>query len=224
MDIENIRPNAPGYFISLVGPEGGGKTVLIPKIRKCLEGRGLLVLCTREPGGTPIGGLIRNILTAEEDIPMESKTETLLFQASRAELVEKLLRPELKTGKIAVVDRFSDCTLAYQVFGRGMDRERVQALIDFATDGLTPDLTFWLDLPVEVGLERKRKQGEWNRLDAVDKEFHERVRLGYETLFNEDQVGRMCRIDADRPLDNVFGELKDILLQRLVTAGYLGSL
>lgn len=167
-------------FITLEGPEGSGKTSHLMALARYLEGRGLRVYCTREPGGTPIGEQIRAVIHDLRNQEMHPRTETLLYQAARAQLVEQEIRPRLAAGEWVLCDRYADSTLAYQGYGHRQDLEQVRTLIRYATGGLMPDLTFLLDVAVEIGLRRKQQNGaEWNRLDAYALEFHQRVRRGY---------------------------------------------
>jgi dTMP kinase len=160
-----------------------------------LHARGHDVLLTREPGGTPIGNQIRTILMSLENTPMEPETEFLLFSASRAQLVRQVIRPHLEGGGWVVCDRFFDSSLAYQGYGHQLDLESLRVITRFATGGLTPDISILLDLPVEEGLRRRERGGEWNRLDAYDLAFHRRVREGYLALAAAETV-RWCVIDA----------------------------
>src|SRR4030066_1986508 len=166
-------------FITLEGPEGSGKTLQLPKLADYLRQCGFDVLTTREPGGTSISEQIRTVLHNLENKEMDPRTEILLFQASRAQLVEQVIRPHLEKGGIVLSDRYADSTLAYQGYGHQIDIESVRVLVTFATGGLKPDLTILLDVDVETGLRRKELKGEWNRLDAYDLEFHQRVRQDY---------------------------------------------
>jgi dTMP kinase len=204
-----------GYFITLEGPEGGGKTLHTASLAEHLRQRGYTVLQTREPGGTPIGDQIREVLMGLKNTEMQPRTEALLFQASRAQLVAQVVRPALARGEIVLCDRYADSTLAYQGYGHatfGLDELR--AIIGFATGGLKPDLTVLLDVDVEVGLQRKIKEGEWNRLDAYDLEFHRRVRQGYCQL-SAAEPQRWVTIDAGQALEEVQREIFAVVEKRL---------
>ena len=168
-----------------------------------------------EPGGTPIGEQIRAVISDLKNTDMQKRTEILLFQASRAQLVEQVIRPHLAQGGLVVCDRYADSTLAYQGYGYQLfDLERLRPLIHFATGGLTPDLTLLLDLEVEEGLRRRAKGGEWNRLDAYELGFYRRVRQGYlEMAHSEPQ--RWVVVDATPGLDEVERALRKIVLERL---------
>ncbi len=204
-------------FITLEGPEGSGKTSQMPLLAEYLRQQGFLVLTTREPGGTPIGEQVRAILHKLENNAMEKRTEILLFQASRAQLVAQVIRPHLELGGVVLCDRYADSTLAYQGFGQQADLDQLRALIQFATGGLKPDLTLLLDLDVEVGLQRRAKGGEWNRLDAMEVAFHRRVRQGYLSLAAAEPQ-RWVKLDAGQTQEIVQQELRRVVLSRLIPA------
>jgi dTMP kinase len=166
-------------FITFEGPEGCGKTTQSKLFAEFLEHSGLNVLYTREPGGTPIGEQIRKVLMALDNTAMDPRAEALLFSAARAQLVHQIIKPHLDQGGVVVSDRYYDSTLAYQGYGLQQDLEALRQVTRFATSDLTPDLTLLVDVPVEVGLERKQQGKEWNRLDAYALEIHKRVRQGY---------------------------------------------
>lgn len=173
-------------FITLEGPEGSGKTSQIAPFADYMRAQGYKVVTTREPGGTSIGDQIRHVLVSMENQNLHPRTEILLFLAARAQLVEELIKPALDDGKIVICDRYGDSTLAYQGYGHGLPLGLLREMLRFATDGLVPDLTLYLDIEVEKGLSRKKKEQEWNRLDAYEVEFHQRVRNGYLTLAAEE--------------------------------------
>lgn len=201
-------------FITLEGPEGGGKTTHARLLADHLRSLGLEVVLSREPGGTPIGDSIRRTLTDFAHEGMTPEAEFLLFSASRAQLVRQIVLPALRAGQTVVLDRFYDSSLAYQGYGHQLDLDALRQITFFATHGLTPDLTLLLDLPVEIGLARKRHEGEWNRLDAYDLEFHRRVRQGY-TALAALEPQRWIIIDADRPLEAVQADIQRIIAERL---------
>ena len=203
-------------FITFEGPEGSGKTTQMAALARFLRQQGYEVLATREPGGTTIGDQVREILFNPHNTDMLTKTEVLLFQASRAQLVEQVVRPCLEQNGIVLCDRYADSTLAYQGYGYYLEIDELQQIINFATDGLLPDLTLLLDVEVEVGLQRKVKDGdcEWNRLDAYEIEFHRRVRQGYlELAANEPE--RWVMIDAGQPPEFVQAAVRKIVMERL---------
>ncbi len=201
-------------FISLEGPEGSGKSSQIPALAQYLEAQGYRVLCTREPGGTSIGDQIRVVLTSMDNPELLPRTEILLFLAARAQLVAQVIRPALREGKIVLCDRYGDSTLAYQGYGHGLDLNILRAMLNFATEGLKPDLTLLLDLDIKTGLARKKSIDEWNRLDAYEVSFHERVRSGYLQLAEEEPT-RWRRVDASMPKDEVQTMLRQIVLKRI---------
>lgn len=201
-------------FITLEGPEGSGKTSQLPKLADYLRQAGFDVLTTREPGGTSISEQIRTVLHNLENKEMNPRTEILLFQASRAQLVEEVIRPHLDRGGIVLSDRYADSTLAYQGFGHQIEIESLRVLVNFATGGLKPDLTILLDVDVEVGLRRKELKGEWNRLDAYNLEFHQRVRSGYLHLV-QSEPDRWVVIDASQSPSQVQNELRRVVAERL---------
>lgn len=194
-------------FITFEGPEGSGKTTQIRALDNYLRGLGYDVVLTREPGGTAIGDQIRRVLLDPANQEMLPEAEILLFSASRAQLVGQLVRPALERGAIVISDRFADSTMAYQGYGRGLDLGSLQMITRFATTGLTPDLTVYLDIDVEEGLRRKRMAGQqdsdaWNRLDQQALDFYDRVRRGYLALAKAEPE-RWLVIDAARPRDVV---------------------
>lgn len=171
-------------FISFEGPDGSGKSTQIKLTADYLERQGYQVLLTREPGGTMIGNQIRQILHDVTNKEMVAQAEVLLYSASRAQLVHQVIIPHLKQGGVVLCDRYADSTYAYQGYGRQLDFETLAVITRFATQGLKPDVTVYLNLDVEQGLRRKIAashlgQGEWNRMDQLDLEFHRRVQAGY---------------------------------------------
>lgn len=202
-------------FITFEGTEGCGKSSQIPLLAGFLRAQGFDVLATREPGGTAIGDQIRAILSDMANTAMRPRTEMLLFQASRAQHVDEVIRPALAQGQVVLCDRFADSTLAYQGYGYQNDLAPIQTIIDYATGGLTPDLTFLLDLSdVQVGLQRRATDGEWNRLDAMQLGFHQRVRQGYYSLVAA-QPERWVVVDAEQTFEVVQEELRRLTLERL---------
>ena len=201
-------------FITLEGPEGSGKTSHIPYLVEYFREKGYTVFPTREPGGTSIGEQVREILHSLKNTEMHPRTETLLYQAARAQFVEQVVRPRLVLGEIVLSDRYADSTLAYQGYGHQQDLEQVRALIKYATGGLVPDLTILLDVDVEIGLKRKQKADEWNRLDAYTVDFHRRVRAGYLEMVAQEPV-RLRMVDAGREWKSVQDELRKVILGSL---------
>jgi len=171
-------------FITFEGPDGSGKSTQLQQLAAWLRGRGVDVLPTREPGGTPIGDRIRTILLDPACMEMADEAEVLLYSAARAQHVVEVIRPHLSRGGVVLCDRFADSTLAYQGHGRGLSLPTLATITQFATGGLIPDLVVYLDLDVESGLRRKQVHAEndasqWNRLELAARAFHERVRAGY---------------------------------------------
>ena len=194
-----------GLFITLEGGEGAGKSVQSGALLRRLEERGVNAVLTREPGGTPLGERLRDIvlgLASSGDSPLHPLTETLLFVAARAELVERVIAPAIARGDVVVCDRFADSTVAYQGFGRGVEAEVIERLNEIATAGLRPELTVLLDLPVEAGLARVRAAGTTDRFEREEEAFHERVRAGYQALA-EREPDRWLVVDASQPPDAV---------------------
>lgn len=206
-------------FITLEGPEGSGKTSHIPHLVEYLREKGHVVFPTREPGGTSISEQIRDILHDLENAEMHPRTETLLYQAARAQIVEQVIKPRLADGEIVISDRYFDSTIAYQGYGHQQNLEQVRALVKYATGGLTPDLTILLDLDIEVGLKRKiQNEAEWNRMDAYTVEFHQRVRRGYLEMVKQ-EPNRWVVVDSDQKWEAVQGELKRVIVGRLQVKG-----
>ena len=193
-----------GKLISFEGPEGGGKSTQAKRLADRLRGLGITVLTTREPGGTPTGEIIRDLL--QNDLahePLCDASEALLFCASRAQLCHDVLAPALARGEWVVLDRFTDSTLAYQGFGRGFDVATLRRLNDFATGPVRPDLTLLLDLPAEEGLARAlARSGGKDRIEQAPLDFHRRLRDGYLELARA-EPGRFALVDASAPTDDV---------------------
>jgi dTMP kinase len=183
-----------------------------------LREKGHVVFPTREPGGTSISEQIRDILHDLKNAEMHPRTETLLYQAARAQIVEQVVKPRLADGEIVISDRYYDSTIAYQGYGHQQDIEQVRALVKYATGGLVPDLTVLLDLDVEVGLKRKRKGDEWNRMDAYTVEFHQRVRAGYLEMVKQ-EPSRWVVVNAERKWDDVQQELRKVIVGKLQEKG-----
>ena len=198
-------------FITLEGPEGSGKTSHIPLLVEYLRAKGYVVFATREPGGTSISEQIREVIHDLKNVEMHPRTETLLYQAARAQIVEQVIKPRLQAGEIVISDRYYDSTIAYQGYGHQQDLEQVRALVKYATGGLVPDLTILLNVDIEVGLRRKKKNGvEWNRMDAHEVEFYKRVHAGYLQMVQQ-EPGRWVVVDAGQEWKSVQEELKNVV-------------
>jgi dTMP kinase len=196
----------PGLFVTFEGGEGSGKSTQVARLAARLRALGIDPLVTREPGGTPVAEGIRALLLDPERRPVPL-AEALLMEASRAQLVETVVRPALVAGRVVICDRYGDSTLAYQGAGRGLDLALLAAWNDAATGSLRPDLTLLFDVAPGLGLERRRgASGATNRLDREPPEFHERVRRGYLELARREPE-RWRVIDAARPAD----ELEDLV-------------
>jgi dTMP kinase len=207
-------------FITFEGPEGSGKTTQIALLAQCLAERGLNVIQVREPGGTPIGDQVRSILHDLKNEAMDARAELLLYSASRAQLVAQTIRPHLAAGHVVMCDRYADSTLAYQGYGRGLDLDALRQITAFATGGLRPDLTLYLDIDPEQGLARRNLGGdEWNRMDALALDFHRRVRAGYFQLAAADPA-RWVKIDASQSVEAVRQAILTVVKEQLKLHGF----
>ena len=205
-------------FITFEGPDGSGKTTQITMLVEHLRRAGHTIYHTREPGGTPIGDQIRDVLHDLKNEGMHPHTEILLYAASRAQLVAQELRPRLDAGEIVICDRYADSTLAYQGYGHGLDLTTLRTILTFATGGLTPDLTIYLDITAEEGLQRRQQAAkhegeEWNRMDALSLAFHRRVREGYIALIGESPA-RWVTIPASGDRIAVQTQIREAVLAR----------
>jgi dTMP kinase len=213
-------------FITLEGGDGTGKTTQLKALEPHLLARGRSCVVTREPGGTPLGQLIRQVLLEVGKQPIASQTELFLYLADRAQHVQEVIALALKRGQIVLCDRYTDSTLAYQGYGRGIDLELLRRLNDFANRGVRPDLTFLLDCPVELGLSRTAQrqsatQGKSQREDRFEREaleFHKRVRAGFLELARS-EPDRFHVIDASRSIEDVAARIKKIVDEKLVEPG-----
>ncbi|MFD1773618.1 dTMP kinase [Paenibacillus rhizophilus] len=206
-----------GFFITLEGGEGSGKTTIMGRLAAYLQNRSLPYLITREPGGIEIAEKIRSIILDPAHTAMDARTEALLYAASRSQHLAERVEPALKAGLIVLCDRFVDSSLVYQGYARGLGMEEVRAINQFATGGRMPDLTFYLDIEPEVGLARISANGEReiNRLDLESLAFHQKVREGYR-MIAEANPQRIVTLDASRPLHVVERELINTLEDRLL--------
>jgi dTMP kinase len=201
-----------GLFITFEGPEGSGKTVQARLLADWLQAQGRPLLLTREPGGTSIGDQIRTVLHDVANTAMLPSTEILLYSASRAQHVGEVIRPALARGEIVLCDRYADSTLAYQGYGHGLDLGVLRAITAFATGGLLPDLTIYLDIAAAAGLRRKYQafqagETEWNRMDRQALDFHRRVRQGYRAMAAA-EPGRWLVLDARRTIEAIQEDIR----------------
>jgi dTMP kinase len=206
-----------GFFITFEGPEGGGKSTQIHRLAATLAEQGYSVWTTREPGGTRLGEMIRPILLGREQGSLTAWSEALLFTAARAQHVAEVIRPRLERGELVLCDRYIDSTLAYQGYGRGLDLKTLRRLENDATDGLEPNLTMLLNLPVEAGLARIPRPAQ-DRLDRETASFHERVRAGYQEMANADSL-RWRVVDASADPDQVAQQILEAVSAALTAAG-----
>ncbi len=200
-----------GVFIAFEGPEGAGKSTQLRHLVARLEAEGLGPLATKEPGGTPVGERIRHIVLLEPDLVIAPLTEFLLYSASRAEHVKRVIRPALEAGRIVVCDRFAGASVAYQGYGRGLPLELIESLTAEVTGGLEPDITLLFDIDPAVGLARVAQRGQKDRLEGADLAFHERVREGF--LYQAEAHPNWLTFDAALPEE----ELKERVWQALRT-------
>lgn len=202
---------ARGKFISFEGGEGAGKSTQIVLLEKFLREKGVETVRVREPGGTELSEKIRYLLKDFEADPPGSRAETMLFLAARAQLVEKVIIPALERGVWVLSDRFSDSTIAYQGYGRKMPIETLFKMNEFVCSTAVPDITFWLDLPVEKSRERLRRRekelsSSADRIERAGEDFHCKIRTGFEELARL-FPGRIVRIDASAGIEEIWGEI-----------------
>lgn len=217
-------------FITFEGPEGSGKTTQARLLYRHLREQGYPVVLTREPGGTRISDKVREILLDPGNTEILARAEILLFSAARAQLSGEFIGPHLEQEHIVICDRYADSTMAYQGYGHRLHLETLRIITTFATGGLRPDLTIYLDLPVEVGLQRRRGivgDGDtmgyqeqlplfdkWDRLDMKELDFHRRVQSGYQELM-EAEPERWHRVDAGRSIEEVQADIRAIVMPLL---------
>ena len=216
-----------GKFIVFEGVEGGGKTTQIQLLRDWLLEKkqssellskfiNLEVIVTREPGGTKLGQALRELLlnTDISGEQIQERAELLLYAADRSQHIENLIKPYLEKGAIVLCDRFTDSTIAYQGYGRGLDLELIQKLNHIATGGLKSDLTFWLDIDVKIGLNRAKNRGKIDRMEQADIQFHQRVQKGYQELAKSNPL--IVRIDANLTMNKVQEQIQEVLREKLI--------
>ncbi|MEQ9232638.1 dTMP kinase [Coleofasciculus sp. E2-BRE-01] len=212
-------------LIVFEGVEGSGKTTQIQRSRDWFLRSGILdklgnyrkpppVIITREPGGTPLGINLRQLLLQEQSSSLQHRTELLLYAADRSQHVEELLQPQLNAGAIILCDRYTDSTIAYQGYGRGIDLALIEQINHIATGGLESDLTLWLDVDVTIGLQRARERGVADRMEQAELAFHQRVQQGFAQLASQ-HPQRIVRIDANQSPDAVQRDIQTVLRQRI---------
>jgi len=202
-----------GLFIVLEGGEGVGKTTQVALLSEWMRQTGIPHVAAREPGGTPVGEAIREVVLGRSDLDVPAETELLLILAARAAFVRDVVRPALAAGKVVLADRFALSTLAYQGYGRRLDLEAVRAGIDFATGGLRPDLYVVLDLPAAAGEERQRRSGAApDRIEREGVTFLERVRQGYLELAAQEPEA--VTLSASGTPEDVHRRIRELLVQR----------
>ncbi|MEQ9622597.1 dTMP kinase [Coleofasciculus chthonoplastes] len=212
-------------LIVFEGVEGSGKTTQIQRSRDWFLSSGILdklgnyrkpppVIITREPGGTALGINLRQLLLQEHSSSLQHRTELLLYAADRSQHVEELLQPQLNAGAIILCDRYTDSTIAYQGYGRGIDLALIEQINHIATGGLESDLTLWLDVDVTIGLQRARERGVADRMEQAELAFHQRVQKGFAQLASQ-HPQRIVRIDANQSPDAVQLDIQTVLRQRI---------
>lgn len=202
-------------FITFEGGEGTGKTTIIDNLLRDLSNLGFGMVKTREPGGSKIAEEIRRVILNVENTAMDYRTEALLYAASRRQHLREVIIPYLQAGKIVLCDRFLDSSLAYQGFARGLGIDEVYAINQYATEGILPDLTFYIDVDPQIGLSRIQKAHRTvDRLDLEKTEFHVLVRQGYLKVAKM-FPNRIIVIDGNRPIDAIYNQIKQLILEKI---------
>lgn len=204
-----------GLFISVEGPDGAGKTSVIQELtEKLTKVATSPIVVTREPGGSPLAEKIRHVILDKQNVEMDERTEALLYAASRRQHLVETILPSLEEGKIVICDRFVDSSLAYQGAGRKIGMTEIANMNLFATEGLEPDFTLYLDVDSDTGLRRiyKNRQEDLDRLDAETPEFHQRVRHGYLQILKENPT-RIHKVDAKQALGDVVSQSYELICQ-----------
>lgn len=199
-----------GKFITIEGIDGSGKSTMSQRIVDKIKERGFGVILTREPGGTDVSEKIREVILHND---IDSKTEVLLFAASRREHIVKKIKPSLEKGIFVVCDRFLDSSIAYQAYGRGLDKQEILSINNYALGGVKPDVTLYFDVDVERGLARTQKRDDNNKLDRESVEFYEKIKSAYDDLLFEEPE-RIRRVNANAELVAVEKEV-DELIERM---------
>nr|WP_251127026.1 dTMP kinase [Exiguobacterium sp. s160] len=205
-------------FITVEGPDGSGKSTQLQLLVESLKQKGYDIVVTREPGGTTVGNQIREVLLSPDHHEMTPRVEMMLYAASRAQNVEQVIRPALERGAIVLCDRFIDASIAYQGYGLQYNLDQIQSLNEWATNGLTPDLTFLFDLSPERASARMKDRGQLDRIESRDQAFHERVYEGFQTLLKQ-YPERIIRIDADQSIECIQDEVLDYTIERIQQGG-----
>lgn len=196
-----------GLFLTFEGIEGSGKSTQIELTRDYVEGLGHLCLVTKEPGGSPLGEVIRGLLLERVEVRIDPLAELYLIEADRAQHVAEIIRPALERGEVVICDRFTDATIAYQGYGRGLDIGLIMEMNRVATGGLVPDCTILLDCPIEVGMARVRGE---DRFERQGMGFHQKVRDGYLEIARQ-QSGRIRVISGQGPTSQIQREIRKVI-------------
>ncbi|UQS85058.1 dTMP kinase [Apilactobacillus apisilvae] len=203
-----------GKFVTFEGPDGAGKTTVLNRLLSNLENKlGDRLVTSREPGGNNIAESIRNVILDRENTKMDSRTEALLYAASRRQNIVQTVKPALEKQKLVICDRFLDSSIAYQGGGRMIGESLVYEMNQFATEGFLPDLTIYFDIPVEVGLQRiakNRKSDDIDRLDVETIDFHKRVHHAYQEIVKNNPK-RVKVVDATQSIDDVYSDVVSIM-------------
>lgn len=197
------REEGLGWLISFEGGEGAGKTVQIKRLRDRLYACGKDVIVLREPGGTVISEQIREVVLSAKNIGIAYTTEVLLFQAARAQLYREIVLPSLKAGKVVLMDRTRDSSVVYQGIVRGFGIDLIEQLNDISTSNTYPDITFLLDVAPEIGLKRRQQEGQMDRIDMENIDFHEKVRQAYLQVSEQDSRDRWVKIDGSQTIEDI---------------------
>lgn len=210
-----------GLFITFEGPEGCGKSTQSSRLAEYLSSEGYEVLHTKEPGGTELGGKIRDLLLERDDIPLGRTAELFLFEADRAQHVEETIKPSVEEGKIVLCDRFNTATFAYQGYGLGVEMELIEKLDAAACGGIVPDLTVLLDIDIETGLKRAGRTNDADRMEQRSFDFHEKVRRGYLEMARG-SGGRIKVVKVEGGIEETYEQVKKVVLD-LITAALPGG-
>ena len=202
-----------GYFITLEGCEGSGKSTQLKKLEEFLKDSGVDFIFTREPGGTPIAEQIRKIILDGNNTQMCDETEALLYASARVQHIKEKIIPSKKEGKIVICDRYIDSSFAYQAYARGLGMDFIKGVNVYAVENCMPDLTLFLDISPEDAFARKGGADKDDRLEQSGIEFHKKVYLGYKNLASENTSRIVC-IDAKKSADEVFAQIVKVLKER----------